>query len=88
MPTSSARVSVRLSFSLEDWASFSWTIEPPDLDIYNMSGDTDFIQLAKLPFGCVSDPIAGEFSMYFIDEKSTKSKINKVSMKSTYRDTA
>ena len=61
VPTSPARVSVRLSYSLEDWASFSWTIEPPDLDIYNMSGDTDFIQLAKLPFGCVSDPIAGKF---------------------------
>ena len=54
-------MSVRLSYSLEDWASFSWTIEPPDLDIFNLSGDTDFIQLAKLPFGCVSDPIAGEF---------------------------
>ena len=60
VPATSTRVSARLSYSLEDWASFSWTIDPPDLDIYNMSGDTDFIQLAKLPFGCVSDPIAGK----------------------------
>ena len=75
---------MRLSYSLEDWASFSWTIEPPDLDIYNMSGDTDFIQLARLPFGCVSDPIAGEFFMYFSDENSIMSEINKESMKSTY----
>ena len=49
-----------------------------------MSGDTDFIQLAKLPFGCVSDPIAGEFFMYFIDENSIMSEINKESMKSTH----
>ena len=50
-----------------------------------MSGDTDFIQLAKLPFGCVSDPIAGEFysSKYFIDENSIMSLINKESMKRT-----
>ena len=60
VPTTSSRVSVRLSYRLEDWTSFSWTIDPPDLDIYILSGDTDFIQLAKLPFGCVSDPIAGE----------------------------
>ena len=69
VPGSTARVSARLSYSLEDWASFSWGIDPPDLDIYNMSGDTDFIQLAKLPFGCVSDPIAGEFKHFILSSQ-------------------
>jgi len=55
----SARVSVRLSYRLDDWAGYTWMIDPPDLDLFTMSGDTDFIQLAKLPFGCVSDPVAG-----------------------------
>ena len=54
-----ARVSVRLSYKLDDWAGYSWMVEPPDLDLFTMSGDTDFIQLAKLPFGCVSDPVCG-----------------------------
>ena len=57
--TSPARVSIRLSYQLEDWASHAWMIDPPDLDLFSMSGDTDFIQLSSLPFGCVSDPVAG-----------------------------
>jgi len=57
--TSPARVSIRLSYQLEDWASHAWMIDPPDLDLYSMSGDTDFIQLSSLPFGCVSDPVSG-----------------------------
>ena len=55
----SCRVSARLSYRLDDWAGYAWMIEPPDLDLFTMSGDTDFIQLARLPFGCVSDPVAG-----------------------------
>jgi len=56
---SSASVSVRLSYQLEDWASYAWCVDPPDLDLYNVSGDTDFVQLKEMPLGCVSDPIAG-----------------------------
>merc|ERR1719315_285220 len=33
-------------------------IDPPDLDLFSMSGDTDFVQLRNLPFGCVSDPVS------------------------------
>ena len=44
---------------LEDWARHAWTIDPPDLQLYSMSGDTDFIQLASLPFGCPADPVSG-----------------------------
>jgi len=54
-----ARVSIRLSYQLEDWASHAWMIDPPDLDLFSMSGDTDFVQLRNLPFGCVSDPVSG-----------------------------
>ena len=52
-------VSARLSFQLEDWASYAWSVDPPDLDLFNASGETDFIQLKEMPMGCVSDPIAG-----------------------------
>ena len=44
---------------LEDWARHAWTIDPPDLQLYSMSGDTDFVQLASLPFGCPADPVSG-----------------------------
>ena len=54
-----ARVSIRLSYQLEDWASHAWMIDPPDLDLFSLSGDTDFVQLRNLPFGCVSDPVSG-----------------------------
>ena len=37
----------------------STLLDPPDLDLFTMSGDTDFIQLSQLPFGCVSDPVSG-----------------------------
>ena len=57
--TTSARVSVRWSYRLDDWAGYTWMIDPPDLDLWTMSGDTDFIQLSQLPFGCVSDPVSG-----------------------------
>ena len=43
----------------QDWAEYYWSISPPDLDLYSVSGDTDFIQLRELQFGCVSDPVAG-----------------------------
>jgi len=52
-------VSARLSFQLEDWASYAWSVDPPDLDLFNASGETDFIELKVLPLGCISDPIAG-----------------------------
>ena len=44
---------------LEDWARHAWTIDPPDLQLYSLSGDTDFIQLSSLPFGCPADPVSG-----------------------------
>jgi len=53
------RVNVRFSYELEDWASHSWSQNPPDLELFSMSGDTDFLQLEKLPFGCVRDPVSG-----------------------------
>jgi len=52
-------VSVRFSHQLEDWTSYSWSVDPPDLDLFTLSGDTDFIQLKEIQFGCVSDPVAG-----------------------------
>ena len=56
-----ARVSARLSYRLEDWSdSHAWSVEPPDLDLFSLSGgDTDFVQLSRLPFGCLADPVAG-----------------------------
>ena len=56
---SPARVSVRFSYELDEWAGYTWMIDPPDLDLFSISGDTDFIQLTKLPFGCIVDPISG-----------------------------
>ena len=44
---------------VQDWASYSWSVEPPDLDLFAISGETDFIQLKEIQFGCVSDPVSG-----------------------------
>jgi len=52
-------VSVRFTHQLEDWASYTWSVEPPDLDLFTASGDTDFIQLKEIQFGCVADPVSG-----------------------------
>ena len=49
-------VSVRLSFTLKDWTSSTWTQEPPDFDF--MQGETVGVdELGKLPFGATYDPI-------------------------------
>ena len=46
------------SYELEDWSSYAWSVEPPDLDLFSLSGDSDFIQLREIPFGCLADPVA------------------------------
>jgi hypothetical protein len=46
------------SYELEDWSSYAWSVEPPDLDLFSLSGDSDFIQLREVPFGCLADPVA------------------------------
>ena len=30
------QVSVRLSYRLDDWAGYTWMIDPPDLDLFTM----------------------------------------------------
>ncbi len=45
------------SYELEDWSSYAWSVEPPDLDLFSLSGDSDFIQLREVPFGCLADPV-------------------------------
>lgn len=30
------KVSVRLSYRLDDWAGYTWMIDPPDLDLFTM----------------------------------------------------
>ena len=34
-------------------------MDPPDLSLFSLSGDTDFVQLSSLPFGCSADPVSG-----------------------------
>ena len=29
-------MSVRLSYRLDDWAGYTWMIDPPDLDLFTM----------------------------------------------------
>ena len=38
-------LAIIIYFIIEDWASYTWSVEPPDLDLFTVSGDTDFIQL-------------------------------------------
>ncbi|KAL7300905.1 hypothetical protein TKK_0006457 [Trichogramma kaykai] len=55
-------VSVRLTYSLKDWTSSTWTQEPPDFDF--LQGETLGVdELGKLPFGATFDPIK-EFQLF------------------------
>lgn len=49
-------VSIKFTYLLKDWTSYTWTQEPPDFDF--MQGETlGVVELGKLPFGATFDPV-------------------------------
>ncbi|CAH0392775.1 unnamed protein product [Bemisia tabaci] len=53
IPLNSTIISARFSYSLHNWTSFVWQIEPPDFD----SSYNDAQLLSQLPFGTTFDPV-------------------------------
>nr|XP_018900509.1 PREDICTED: rab3 GTPase-activating protein catalytic subunit [Bemisia tabaci] len=54
IPLNSTIISARFSYSLHNWTSFVWQIEPPDFD----SSYNDAQLLSQLPFGTTFDPVS------------------------------
>ncbi|KAK0083783.1 hypothetical protein PV325_008241 [Microctonus aethiopoides] len=55
-------VSIKFTYLLKDWTSYTWTQDPPDFDF--MQGETlGVVELGKLPFGATFDPV-GELQLF------------------------